>query len=219
MSKNIVVVATHPDDETLGCGGTLLKHKENGDNIYWIIVTSLKSNHKLYEKREKEIEVVQNLYGFDEVYRCGFDTTYLDAYDRVEIVSKFSNLFSKLQPHTVYLPFCNDTHSDHRIVFECAYSCTKSFRYPSIKRVLMMETLSETEFSPALTSQTFVPNFYIDISDYIDRKITIIKTYESEIKDHPFPRSIEAIKAQAILRGSRVGVKYAESFMLLKAIE
>ena len=93
------------------------------------------------------------------------------------------------------------------------------FRYPFIKKIYMMETLSETEFAPSTKEDSFVPNVFVDISDFMDRKIEIMKLFESEIKEHPFPRSEENIKALAIFRGASCGCRYAESFMLLKEIK
>jgi hypothetical protein len=98
-------------------------------------------------------------------------------------------------------------------------ACTKSFRYPFIKRVLMYECLSETEFAPALPEKAFIPNYFVDISDFIDKKLEIMEIYESEIDEHPFPRSLNNIKALAHFRGASVGVNYAEAFQLLKFID
>jgi len=214
--NRVLVIAVHPDDETLGCGGTLLKHKANGDKIYWLICTSLSKNHKYYKKREKEIEKVSQMYEFDKVFRLDFPTMRIDEISMSELISAISKVFKKIKPNIVYLPFKNDVHSDHRKIFEAVYSCTKIFRYPFIKKILMMETLSETDFSDITNS--FIPNVFVDISEFLDQKLEIMNIYESEIGKHPFPRSEETIKALAQVRGAQAGVKYAESFMLLKEI-
>jgi len=215
MNK-IVVISVHPDDETLGCGGTLLKHKANRDKIYWLICTNLPKNHSYYKKREEEIKKVASLYNFDEVYNLNFETMRVDEYSMSELIGNISNVINKIKPNIVYLPFKNDVHSDHRKIFEAVYSCTKIFRYPFIRKILMMETLSETDFSDITNS--FVPNVFVDISEFLDKKLEIMRVYESEIGKHPFPRSEETIKALAKVRGAQAGVKYAESFMLLKEI-
>jgi len=106
-------------------------------------------------------------------------------------------------------------HSDHRKIFEAAYSCTKSFRYPFIKKIYMIETLSETEFAPSTKED---PNVFVDISKYMDKKIEIMKVFESEIGVHPFPRSERNLRALGTLRGATAGCEYAESFVLLKEI-
>jgi LmbE family N-acetylglucosaminyl deacetylase len=221
MNK-ILVVAVHPDDETLGCGGTLLKHKADGDEIHWLIATSIKEsegfNKSLVKKREGEIESVEKLFNFDSVNRLGLSTTKVDKYGISELIKKFSSIINKVQPNIIYLPFKADVHSDHKYIFDAAYSCTKIFRYPFIKKIYMMETLSETEFSVSTKGDYFVPNVFVDISKYIDKKIELMNLYEGETNKHPFPRSERNIRALATYRGATSGCEYSESFMLIKEI-
>ena len=219
MKEKVIVFAVHPDDETLGCGGTLLKHKDNGDEIYWVICTSIDKNNEYYKKRKKEIKKVKKLYGFKKTYDFKLKSTQVDKYSMNKLIKKISNIINELKPTTLYLPFMGDVHSDHRKIFESTYSCTKSFRYPFIKKIYMMETLSETEFAPSVLSAQFTPNRFVDITDYIEFKIDIMKIYESEIKNHPFPRSEKNIRALATFRGASSGCIAAESFSILKCIE
>lgn len=221
--KRELVIAVHPDDETLGCGGALLKHKAEGSEIFWLIVTNVSEAHgwdnARVESRQKEINKVSELYPFDDVFKLDFPTTQLDKISFGDIVSSISRVFNTLKPNTIYLPNRGDVHTDHRIAFDAAYSCTKSFRYPFVKKVLMMETLSETEYAPSLISNSFTPNFFCDISGFIDRKIEIFNTYESEVMNANQPRSERIIRALAAYRGSRIGTDYAEAFQLLLSIE
>ncbi len=219
MSNKVLIVAVHPDDETLGCGGTLLKHKDNKDETHLLIATSLDKKHSYYEKREKEIDQVTKLYGFSSVNNLRLKAMRVDEYSMSELVIKISNLINNIMPNIIYLPFIHDIHSDHRKIFEAAFSCTKSFRYPFLKKIYMMETLSETEFAPSLTNSSFCPNTFVDITKYIEKKIEIMNIYQSEIGEHPFPRSKKNIKALATLRGASCCSEYAESFMLLKEIK
>ena len=217
MVSNILVVAVHPDDETLGCGGTLLKNKSYGSKIHWLICTATQ-NHKFESIRLKEIEKVADVYKFDSVHHLKLNAMHVDEYATADIVSKISNTVNLVKPDTIYLPFKLDPHSDHRKIFDAAYSCTKVFRYPFLKKIYMMEVLSETEFSSAVGGEGFVPNVFVDVSEFMDKKIEIMKFYSSEIGEHPFPRSEVSIKALATLRGSTAGCGYAESFMLVKEI-
>ena len=217
MNK-VLVIAVHPDDETLGCGGTLLKHKANGDEIYWLICTTLPKNHSYYNTREEEIKKVASLYNFDGVYNLELETMRVDEYSMSDLIGKISKVINEIQPNILYLPFKGDVHSDHRKIFEASYSCTKSFRYPFIKKIYMIETLSETEFTPSTKEDSFIPNVFVDISEYMDKKIEIMKIYKSEMAEHPFPRSEKNLKALATLRGATAGCEYAESFMLLKEV-
>ena len=218
MNNQVLVIAVHPDDETLGCGGSLLKHKDSGDDIHWLICTSLVQKNKYYQKRDKEINQVSKLFKFSSVNKLLFETTKIDQYKLNDLIDKISLVIDKIKPNIIYLPFKDDVHTDHKIIFEASYSCTKSFRNPFIKKIYMMETLSETDFAPSIPQQSFVPNTFVDISKYMEKKIKIMNVYKSEISQHPFPRSEKNIKALGTLRGASCGCEYAESFMLLKSI-
>ncbi|OSQ24998.1 GlcNAc-PI de-N-acetylase [Campylobacter concisus] len=218
MKNKILIVAVHPDDETLGCGGTLLKHKHNGDKIYWLICTKIDEGSDYYTTRENEIKQASDVYKFDGVFSLGLKTMRVDEYSMSELIGKVSKVINEVKPNIIYLPFRGDVHSDHRKIFEASYSCTKVFRYPFIKKIYMMETLSETEFAPSTKEDSFIPNSFVDISEYFEKKIEIMKIFKSEVAEHPFPRSEKNIRALAVLRGATCGCEYAESFMLLKEI-
>ena len=220
--KCVVVVSPHPDDETLGCGGTLLKHRQEGDVVHWVIMTEMKEELG-YSKsdlvtRKKEIEKVTNLYEFKTVTNFEFPTTQMDRHPLSEIIGKLNGTFSKLKPEILYVPFGSDVHTDHQITFQAISSATKSFRHPYIKRILSYEVLSETEFNLDPSNSSFKPTVFIDIMNTLEKKLKIMDLYRSEIDFSPFPRSREAIRALAIFRGSTAGVQYAESFILLKEI-
>jgi LmbE family N-acetylglucosaminyl deacetylase len=219
MKNKVLIVAVHPDDETLGCGGTLLKHKTDGDEIHWLICTTIDKEHSYYNQRENEIEKVANAYGFDTLHNLRLKTMQVDEYSMSDLIGKISKVVNEINPNIIFLPFKGDVHSDHRKIFEAAYSCTKSFRYPFIKKIYMMETLSETEFAPSTKEDIFVPNVFVDISEFMEKKIEIMKVFESEIAEHPFPRSERNLRALATLRGATCGCEYAESFVLLKEIK
>lgn len=220
--KKILVIAPHPDDETLGCGGTILKHKTAGDAVHWLILTSIQEQYSfaadVVETRQQEIKTVSSMYGFDDIYDLDFPTMKLDEIPFSELIGSISGVVGKVEPDIVYLPFKSDVHTDHQAAFKAAYSCTKSFRYPSIKKIVMMETLSETEFAPSTKEDSFVPNMFVDITGFIDSKIEIMKHYKTEIGQYPFPRSERNIRALATFRGATAGCEYAESFMILKEI-
>lgn len=219
--QKILVVAVHPDDETLGCGGTLLKHKAQGDQIHWLIVTEMTAEggftKEAIARRAHEIDAVEKMYDFDSVNRLGFSATRLDEVPMSQLVTAISKVFRSVQPNHVFLPFQHDVHSDHQHAFAAAYSCTKSFRYPSVRKVMMIETLSETDFAQSANGG-FVPNMFVDITENLERKLEILRAYQSELHPHPFPRSEEGIRALALLRGAASGCKYAESFTMLKEI-
>ena len=210
--KKILCVSVHPDDETLGCGGTLLKHKATGDEIYCVHVTN--GN----ERQESVIRLLRKLYGFKETYQLGLPEIKLTDIPLSEIIGKLSAVIQQVKPDYLYIPNRSDAHSDHRIVFEALTACTKSFRYPFIKKIMMCEVISETDFSPALPENIFIPNVFMDISDFIERKYELLNVFESELLTSPYTRSIDAILALSKYRGSQINVNYAEAFMLLKEV-
>jgi LmbE family N-acetylglucosaminyl deacetylase len=218
----VLVISPHPDDETLACGGTILKHKDEGDEIYWLIITNVDIKNgwdkNIVEERQKEIETVAGMYGFEKIFKLDYPTAKLDTLSIQEIIKSVSEVILGIKPEIIYLPNRSDVHTDHQITFKAAYSCTKNFRYPFIRKILMYETLSETEFAPALPGSIFIPNFFVDITNYFEKKLEIFKIYKSEVMNYPLPRSLNSIKALARYRGSQIGVEYAEGFMLVREI-
>lgn len=219
----VLVVAAHPDDETLGAGGAIFKHINAGDKVHWLIVTNISVEagfeKDVVAKRQAEIEEVSAAFGFSSVTMFDFNAATLSSVDLPKLVPKISEVVSKIQPQTVYLMNRSDVHSDHRVVFDAVLGATKSFRHSYIEKILMYECISETEFAPALQENCFVPNYFIDISQFLEKKIEVMKVYESELGEHPFPRSEKNIRAFATIRGASCGVDSAEAFQLLKCIE
>lgn len=216
----VLVISVHPDDETLGCGGTILKHNAIGDEVFWLILTkvdySVGFNQEFINKREVEIKQVAQLFGFEEAFHLDFITTKLHLFDFTSLIEKISEIIKKVRPEIIYMNNRSDIHTDHQIAAKAILSCTKSFRTPFIRRILMYECLSETEYAPPLAENIFAPNIFSDITNYLERKIEIMQIYQSEVHSPPLPRSIENIRALARFRGASCGVDYAEAFMLIK---
>ena len=173
-------------------------------------------SREFISKRMTQIEKVCSELNFRNMYKLGLPTTRLHAVDFNELLSGISSVINEVKPEVVYTVNRSDIHTDHQIAARAVMSCTKSFRYPFVKRLLMYECLSETEMAAPLPENIFVPNVYSDISDFLDRKVEIIKTYESEVQEPPSPRSTANVIALARFRGSTVGVDYAEAFMLVR---
>lgn len=214
-----LVVAPHPDDEILGCGGTLLRHKAEGAELGWLIVTGISEQAgwpaERVKQRDAEIARVTELVGFDQVFNLRLPATQLDRLPMSNLIEQFSAVFKIFQPEEVFLPHRADVHTDHRIVFDAAAACTKWFRFPSVRRVLAYETISETEFGFGMDS-IFHPNSFVDISGFLERKLEAMAVYTSELGIFPFPRSVESIRALAALRGGTSGFTAAEAFQLLR---
>ena len=213
--KKILIISPHPDDEIIGCGATLSKFKNK--TIYWLIITKMSKNLGFSEKkirtRKKEIEKVSKKLNIKKTINYDFDTGSLNKGNLKKLIQNLSISLNQLKPDTILCPFINDSHSDHFFVTHAINSIIKIFRHPYIKLVLMYETLSETNFN--FVKKGFKPNFYIDVSKFLNKKISLTKIYKSEFKKHPFPRNSRSIKALAELRGSESGYNYAEAYQLI----
>ena len=220
--KRVLVISPHPDDETLGAGGTILKHKKRGDEIFWLNITGIHTEQGYTEDdiiyRNEVIKKVAQTYRFNDFFDLNLPTTQLDKIPIAQLIEKISEVLKKIKPSILYLPFKDDVHSDHQIVFKACWAATKTFRYPFIEKVLMMEIISETDFAPPLQTSIFVPNVFVDITEFMEKKLEILKLYDRELGVHPFPRNLENVKALAMYRGSLCNANFAESFMLLKEI-
>ena len=216
----ILVIAPHPDDETLGCGGTLHRHRADGDSVHWLICTEMDpvAGYSEAQRRARDAEIgqVAELYGFAAVHRLGYPTTRLDTLPLAEVIENTAAVFAEVRPDIAYLPFRDDIHGDHRIAFDAAAACCKAFRNPDLREVLVYETLSETGINPAPGAAAFRPNHYVDITDHIEDKLRALRCFAGELDAFPFPRSEEAVRALAALRGSECGRAAAEAFMVVR---
>ena len=215
---NILVIAPHPDDETLGCGGTLFRHNFDGDKLYWAIITEISEStgwsKEKVNTRAVKIDAVTGKYGFKGVYNLGLPTTRIDSLPIVDLIEKITDVYKKIKPEIIYMPFAYDVHTDHQLIAKALQSTYKWFRYPYIQKVLMYEVLSETDFN-FIEQRVFRPNVFVDISNHLNDKIETMKIYETEIGEFPFPRSKKAIRSLAALRGSQSGFNAAEAFELV----
>ena len=166
------------------------------------------------KNRDAEIDVVEKKYGFSDVFNFRFPTTKLDTLPIFDLIEKITDVYKKVEPEIVYMPFARDVHTDHQLIAKAMQSTFKWFRYPHIKKVLMYETPSETEFN-FMGNRTFRPNVFIDISNYLDDKVEVMNIYDGEMGDFPFPRSEKTIRSLAAFRGSQSGYEAAEAFELV----
>ncbi len=210
--EKVVVVAVHPDDETIGCGGTIIKHLNKGDEVHCILVTKGNAEQKVIWDK------VKDTYHFTSVTELDFPE--LDLMDKSlnELIPPLSKAISTIQPQTVIIPNRSDAHSDHKAIFNAMASCTKAFRYPFIEKVLMMEVISETDFALPLPEGQFIANYYVDITKEFEKKQEILKIYESELLPYPQTRNLNTMQALNRYRGSQINAEYAEAFMNLKTI-
>lgn len=217
------MICAHPDDETLGCGGTMLKHVAAGDEVTWAIVTQAHEpqwSSQTIELKSLEVDRVAEAYGVVRYVRLGFPSSRLDVTPRADLMDAIGGVVERDRPEMVYVVHPGDVHGDHEDVFEATLAVLKAFRMTTlgVRRVLAFETLSSTEASPPSSERAFVPTVFSEISDLLERKLEIMALYESEAQPDPLPRGPEAIRALARFRGATVGVQYAEAFRLVREL-
>jgi len=212
-NKNIVcVIAVHPDDETLGCGGTILKHLKNGDEVHCVFVTDGDNTQKTI------ITKLADFYHFTGVISLGFEELKLADQSLNVLVPALANVLNQIKPNILYIPNRSDAHSDHRAVFEALVACTKSFRFPFIEQILMCEVISETDFNLNLSEQVFNPNYFVDITDQWVYKKQAMEIFADQLLPYPQTRNVSTMEALNRYRGSLINTEYAEAFMALKII-
>lgn len=220
MTQRILCIAPHADDETLGCGGTLLRHLAEGDEVHWLLVTDPKPplfGEDYIARREAVIARVAAEYGFAATHRLGLAAAGLDRLPEGEVIEALRATIKAVAPDIIYLAHGGDVHSDHRIVFTCAMAALKPFRVGlSVGRILTYETISETEQS--VEGAQFRPNSFVNIGTTLERKLALFQLFESETQPYPFPREAGAIRAQARLRGATLGIDYAEAFQVVREV-
>ncbi|WP_299909614.1 PIG-L family deacetylase [uncultured Paracoccus sp.] len=215
----ILAIAPHPDDETIGAGGLLLRAAAAGREIHWLIVTTMRPEDgwptARIESREAEIEAVAREFGFAAVHRLGLPTTRLDTLPLGDVVAAIGDVVKVTRPQMLLLPHRGDAHSDHQVVHDAGAACAKWFRYPSVQWTLAYETLSETD-AAIQQMLPFRSDIYVDISAYLEHKIAITRHFAGEFHPFPFPRSETAVRAQGQMHGAAAGYQAAEAFMLLR---
>lgn len=219
----VLAISAHPDDETLGCGGTLLRHRAQGDELYWMIATVCwepRWCRDLIEKKAKEVERVAEAFGTRKFFKLGFPNAKLDTISIGDLMDPIAEVVAETRPEIVYLLHAGDVHTDHLALFTATMSVLKPFYMikRGVKRVLCYETLSSTDAAPPRWDRAFVPNIYADITPHIDRKVEIMEMYASEIHADPMPRGASAIRALARYRGTTISTEYAEAFTLVREI-
>lgn len=219
MAKNILIIAAHLDDEVLGCGGTIARHLENKDNLCVCFIAHRVYDHKFngkkYEIEKRHAHKAKKMLGYKEAVFFNLKDERLDAsvQDIIILLEKYVN---KVKPETAYIPFVGDNNQDHRAVYDAARVVFRPIAAPFVENLFMYEVPSSTEQSPPLRDGSFLPNYHVDITKTICKKIETFKCYKSERRAYPHPRSGKAIKILAQKRGIEIGFEYAEAFMVLR---
>lgn len=222
---NVLVFAPHPDDEVLGCGGTIARHVSEGDTVFVCIVTRGKPpvyNHskEILENTPHdlvdEIEAAHNVLGVKKTFFLQFPAVMLETVPRYELNNAISKLISDLTPDVIYMPYFGDMQKDHMITSEAVMVAVRPKGNRTVQYVYSYETLSETEWNIPHAANDFIPNTFVDIGEYLIKKKEAMECYKSQLTEFPNPRSLEAMEALAKYRGSTMGAEAAEAFMLIR---
>lgn len=212
MNKTIVVFAPHADDEVLGVGGTISKKAEDGDNV----VVCIACDGEDKETRRKEAEEASKIMGVSELLFLGLPDLGLDRLRHEDINSKVLEVIEKYKPEEVYTPHIADLHTDHRALTEAVMVAIRPKYKFSPKWAFTYETLSETGWNYLDARNEFSPNVYVDISETMWKKKEALNRHSSQIFNYPSCRSLEAIEALAVYRGTQAEMKYAEAFTVIR---
>lgn len=227
MSKKILIVAAHPDDEVLGCFGTVSKLiKTEGYEAYTLILGEGKTSRYNSNKKnniEEELELLNkeifnanNKIGIKKVFVHSFPDNRFDSVDLLEIIKIISEVKEKVKPDIIFTHYENDLNIDHTITYKAVLTATRPMKTESVKEIYSFEVLSSTEWNYPLS---FSPDVFFDIEDTLNIKIEAMKEYHSELCNYPHPRSIEGIKLNAQYNGMRVGRKYVEAFKTIRVLK
>ncbi len=221
LGDKILVIAPHPDDEILGVGGTIAKFAFEGKDIYVLICTKgypPDFDMELVEVGREEAKKAHQFLGVKETIFLDFPAANLDKVSHKEINNKLVEILEYIKPNMVFIPFGGDLHIDHQKIFHSSLVALRPINSFKVEKIYIYETLSETNWNAPYLISNFIPNVYVDISEYLDKKEEAMKIYKSQLKEFPHERSLESIKALAMLRGSTIGVKAAEAFILIREV-
>lgn len=217
----VLVIAAHPDDETIGAGGTIARHVAHGDEVYWCVVTQGYSPpwpEETLAAARQQIDEVQMVLGIREAFLCGFPTVKLNTVPYIDLCSALQRIVDQVQPEVVYTTPRDDINQDHRIVHNATLVATRPLPESPVRRVLAYEISPTSRFGWSSGSAGFVPNVFVDISQYLDKKLAAMRCYQTELREYPHPRSLEGLRLLAEERGLSVGLKAAECFQLIREL-
>lgn len=222
MSRTVLVVAAHADDEVLGCAGSLAKHVAAGDKVHAVFVADgvmsrVGSGPGDSARRQQAAENARNILGIESLVFMNLPDNRLDSLPLLDIVQPLELIISKLAPEIIYTHHYGDLNVDHQLVHKAVMTACRPLPSSTVQEILAFEVMSSTEWnSVALTP--FLPNLFIDISAQIDTKMRALEAYALEMNDPPHSRSIEHLRHLAMHHGYCVGVPAAEAFMVMRII-
>ena len=216
-----LVMAPHPDDEILGAGGTIARLAAEGEDVFIAVVTEgrlpIFSASLVATVREEALSA-HRLLGVKETFWLKQPAAGLSETPHAALNASIFDIVTKIDPTTLVIPFVGDIHMDHQHTFLSSLVAARPHHPSFPKRIIAYETLSETNWNAPYITPSFVPNFFIDIQDYVQKKLDAMRIFKSQVRASPHERSIEALSALAVLRGATVACPAAEAFVLVRQI-
>ena len=214
MKNKVLVIAAHPDDELLGCGGTVALHSKNGDIVRSIIMCEGESHRNVVQKSDNEShsEQAAKVLGVEKVDAIGLLDQKLDTLTLVEIITPIEQVISEFQPNIIYCQYGGDINRDHELLFKALMVAVRP-TVESIEAVYAFDTASSTEWA---FPRSFIPDTWVDINSVLDIKLEAMKCYKSELRDYPHPRSLKGLKNKAHAWGNQACMDAAEVFMTVR---
>ena len=223
-----LIIAAHPDDEVLGCGGSMAKWAKKGHEVHVLIMAegaTSRDKSRDRDSRKQELSILAqsakkaaDILGVKSVELLNYPDNRMDSVDMLDVVKSVEEIIEKLQPEVVVTHHAGDLNIDHQIIHKAVITACRPQPDNSIKRILSFEVPSATEWNSPIVDIPFVPNWFEDISDTLELKIKALNAYKSEMKKWPHARSIKAIEHLARWRGASAGFEAAEAFMLVREI-
>ena len=221
MKKKVLVITPHPDDETLGVGGSIAKLINQGHDVYILTVSGHLPplyDRKDYDKTVKEAHKAYDILGITNSKFLEIPATMIGDEPVHSLNNKIVSVINEYRPNFVFCPF-PDRHIDHRLIFESTLVATRPVKVGAdIELVAAYETLSETHWNAPYIEPNFIPNLVIDISKYINQKVEAMKCYRSQLTINKGPRSVKAVKALAQFRGSQSGFDFGEALYIIRMV-
>jgi LmbE family N-acetylglucosaminyl deacetylase len=228
MADSVLVVAAHPDDEVLGCGGTIARHADAGDQVQVLIVAEGATSRQQQRNRlqagdelsalAQAAQMAGSILGAAGVELLDFPDNRLDSLDRLDLIKRLEERIDRHQPQVVYVHHAGDVNVDHRRLHEAVVTACRPTPGHPVRRLLSFEVASSSEWQPPGSAPAFQPNWFVDISGQWRRKREALVAYASEMRPWPHARSLEALEHLARWRGAQVGVEAAEAFCLLRQL-
>jgi len=215
----VLVIAPHADDEVIGAGGTIARHVARGDDVYLCVVTQPYSppwSEQHLAAARPQVRAVQQVLGLRDLFFLGFPTVKLNTVPQIELASALQRVLDQVQPEVVYTSSPGDVNEDHRIVYDRTLVAARPLPGSPVRRLLAYETPSTARFGLPAGCAPFVPNVFVDIADYLDKKLEAMACYRTQLRDWPHPRSLQALRLFVEERGLSVGLKAAECFCLVR---